>query len=88
MQLLGKECCDIDIALDNMLGKEFCEKVNEYLSSTGDEAQGIGVIQWYTFILFILLVLSFSIKHSYTYILHAHGVSNKRKRYDVYAEFQ
>ncbi|KAK4391217.1 tRNA nucleotidyltransferase cca2 [Sesamum angolense] len=44
-KLLGKECYDIDIALDNMLGREFCEKVNEYLSSTGEETQGIGVIQ-------------------------------------------
>ncbi|KAK3036014.1 hypothetical protein RJ639_031187 [Escallonia herrerae] len=44
-KLLGKECYDIDIALDNMLGKEFCEKVNEYLSSSGEETQGIGVIQ-------------------------------------------
>ncbi|PIN09292.1 tRNA nucleotidyltransferase/poly(A) polymerase [Handroanthus impetiginosus] len=44
-KLLGKECYDIDIALDNMLGREFCEKVNEYLSSTGEEVQGIGVIQ-------------------------------------------
>ena len=34
-KLLGKDCYDIDIALDNMLGKEFCEKVNEYLVSTG-----------------------------------------------------
>ncbi|XP_076883179.1 tRNA nucleotidyltransferase cca2-like [Bidens hawaiensis] len=44
-KLLGKECYDIDIALDNMLGREFCEKVNEYLTSTGEETQGIGVIQ-------------------------------------------
>ncbi|KAL8482565.1 hypothetical protein ACS0TY_028654 [Phlomoides rotata] len=44
-KLLGKECCDIDIALDNMLGREFCEKVNEYSSSTGEEIHGIGVIQ-------------------------------------------
>ncbi|KAJ4962221.1 hypothetical protein NE237_022160 [Protea cynaroides] len=44
-KLLGKECCDIDIALDNMLGREFCEKVNEYLSQKGEEKQGIGVIQ-------------------------------------------
>ncbi|GAB4861444.1 hypothetical protein Ancab_036646 [Ancistrocladus abbreviatus] len=44
-KLLGKECYDIDIAIDNMLGREFCEKVNEYLSSTGEEVQGIGVIQ-------------------------------------------
>lgn len=44
-KLLGKECYDIDIALDNMLGREFCEKVNEYLISTGEETHGIGVIQ-------------------------------------------
>ncbi|KAF5769697.1 putative CCA tRNA nucleotidyltransferase [Helianthus annuus] len=43
-KLLGKECYDIDIALDNMLGTEFCEKVNGYLVSTGGKPQGIGVI--------------------------------------------
>ena len=46
MQLLGLECFDIDIALDNMLGREFCDKVNEYLSFTGEEKRGVGVIQW------------------------------------------
>lgn len=46
LQLLGKECYDIDIALDDMLGREFCDKVNEYLSSKGEEIHGIGVIQW------------------------------------------
>ncbi|XP_022858167.1 putative CCA tRNA nucleotidyltransferase 2 isoform X2 [Olea europaea var. sylvestris] len=44
-KLLGRECYDIDIALDNMLGKEFCEKVNEYSLSAGEETHGIGVIQ-------------------------------------------
>lgn len=44
--MLGKECYDIDIALDNMLGRDFCEKVNEYLKSVGEKQQGIGVIQW------------------------------------------
>ncbi|GAB2287286.1 hypothetical protein Dimus_021666 [Dionaea muscipula] len=44
-KLLGKDCYDIDIAIDNMLGREFCEKVNEYLASRGEEVQGIGVIQ-------------------------------------------
>ncbi|KAJ0457702.1 putative CCA tRNA nucleotidyltransferase [Helianthus annuus] len=44
-KLLGKECYDIDIALDNMLGREFCEKVNEYLVASGEETQGVGVIQ-------------------------------------------
>ncbi|XP_068645964.1 tRNA nucleotidyltransferase cca2-like isoform X1 [Aristolochia californica] len=44
-KLLGKECYDIDIALDNMLGREFCEKINEYLAYAGEEQQGVGVIQ-------------------------------------------
>ncbi|XP_057793576.1 tRNA nucleotidyltransferase cca2 [Salvia miltiorrhiza] len=44
-KLLGKDCYDIDIALDDMLGREFCEKVNEFLSSAGEETHGIGVIQ-------------------------------------------
>ncbi|OIT30577.1 PREDICTED: putative CCA tRNA nucleotidyltransferase 2 [Nicotiana attenuata] len=44
-KLLGDECYDIDIALDNMYGREFCEKVNEYLSASGEETQGVGVIQ-------------------------------------------
>ncbi|KAL5712262.1 CCA tRNA nucleotidyltransferase [Ranunculus cassubicifolius] len=44
-KLLGKECYDIDIALDNMLGREFCEKVNEYFSHIGEANQEIGVIQ-------------------------------------------
>ncbi|GKC21714.1 putative CCA tRNA nucleotidyltransferase 2 isoform X1, partial [Tanacetum coccineum] len=45
-KLLRGECYDIDIASDNnMLGKELCEKVNEYMVSTGEEIQGIGVIQ-------------------------------------------
>ncbi|KAE8666400.1 Polynucleotide adenylyltransferase family protein isoform 4 [Hibiscus syriacus] len=43
-KLLGKECYDIDIALDNMLGSEFVNKVQEYLSSTGEVAQGLAVI--------------------------------------------
>ncbi|PWA69291.1 hypothetical protein CTI12_AA299240 [Artemisia annua] len=40
-----KDCYGIDIALDNMLGNEFCEKVNEYLVSTGEETHGIGAFQ-------------------------------------------
>ncbi|RZC81403.1 hypothetical protein C5167_043985 [Papaver somniferum] len=46
-KLLGKDSSDIDIALDDMMGKEFCEKVNEYLSFAGEEIQGIAVIQWF-----------------------------------------
>ncbi|XP_038724411.1 tRNA nucleotidyltransferase cca2-like [Tripterygium wilfordii] len=43
-KLLGKECYDIDIALDNMLGSEFVDKVKDYLSLVGEEAQGLAVI--------------------------------------------
>lgn len=44
-KLLGKDSADIDIALDNMLGKDFCEKVNDYLKSIGESTTGVGVIQ-------------------------------------------
>ncbi|KAJ9167161.1 hypothetical protein P3X46_021831 [Hevea brasiliensis] len=43
-KLLGKDCYDIDIAIDNMLGSEFVDKVREYLLSTGEEAQGLCII--------------------------------------------
>lgn len=46
-QLLGKECYDIDIALDNMLGSEFVEKVREYLLFNGEQVQGVAVIPRY-----------------------------------------
>ena len=41
MQLLGRECNDIDIALDDMLDTEFAEKVNKYLLSLGKEKMKI-----------------------------------------------
>ncbi|CAN6440437.1 unnamed protein product [Victoria cruziana] len=44
-KLLSKDCYDIDIALDNMFGREFCEMVNDYLVHVGEERQGVGVIQ-------------------------------------------
>lgn len=44
-KLLGKDSLDIDIALDNMLGKDFAEKVNEYLKSQGKETRNAAVIQ-------------------------------------------
>ncbi|KAJ9562445.1 hypothetical protein OSB04_007605 [Centaurea solstitialis] len=44
-KLLGKECHDIDIALDNMLGREFCEKVEEYLIFTGEDMRSFHVIK-------------------------------------------
>ena len=43
-KLVGRESDDIDVALDTMLGKEFAEKVNEYLEANGMETKGIGVI--------------------------------------------
>ncbi|CAM0950162.1 unnamed protein product [Alopecurus aequalis] len=44
-KLLGKDSTDIDIALDNMTGQNFCERVNEYSKFMGEEQKGIGVIQ-------------------------------------------
>ena len=44
-KLLGKHSSDIDIALDTCMGQEFALKVNEYLSSRGEETRGVGVIQ-------------------------------------------
>ena len=45
-KLLGKECKDVDIALDDMLGREFAEKVKEYLElKGGEEVRGAHVIQ-------------------------------------------
>jgi hypothetical protein len=45
MQLIGRNSIDIDIALDDMLGKFFCEKVNDYLKMIGEETHTVGVIQ-------------------------------------------
>ncbi|KAK9743298.1 hypothetical protein RND81_03G230300 [Saponaria officinalis] len=42
-KLLGKDCYDIDIAIDNMMGTEFCDLINEYLSKTGEDVK-VGVI--------------------------------------------
>ena len=56
-QLLGKGSADIDIALDNMTGQNFCERVNEYSKFMGEEQKGIGVIQWYEFFITIILTL-------------------------------
>ncbi|XP_061993056.1 tRNA nucleotidyltransferase cca2-like isoform X3 [Rosa rugosa] len=43
-KLLGKECKDIDIALEDMMGSKFVEKVRDYLLSVGEEVQGIAII--------------------------------------------
>ena len=44
-KLLGKESSDIDIALDNMMGEDFAERLNEYLVSHGEEGTSVAVIQ-------------------------------------------
>jgi len=35
---------DIDIALDDMLGREFADRLNEYLSQKGEETISVGVV--------------------------------------------
>jgi len=35
---------DIDIALDDMLGREFAEHLNQYLSQMGEKTHGVGVV--------------------------------------------
>ena len=44
-KLLGKQSADIDVALDTMAGKEFADRVNEYLASAGERTAAVGVIQ-------------------------------------------
>lgn len=43
-KLMGRESLDIDIALDNMMGKEFAERVNQYLESHGKQKHNVAVI--------------------------------------------
>ena len=43
-KLIGRES-DYTTSLDTMLGKDFAEKVNEYMREKGMETKGIGVIQ-------------------------------------------
>ncbi|GAB5361698.1 hypothetical protein AAMO2058_000735100 [Amorphochlora amoebiformis] len=44
-KILGKLSDDIDIAVDNMLGEEFAELVNEYLHEKGEETKNVAVIK-------------------------------------------
>eukprot|EP00850_Spirogloea_muscicola_P006086 SM000028S10180 [mRNA] locus=s28:827576:832180:+ [translate_table: standard] len=44
-KLLGKESNDIDIALDDTLGRDFAEKVNQYLQHQGVETHKVGVVR-------------------------------------------
>ncbi|XP_074269188.1 tRNA nucleotidyltransferase cca2-like isoform X3 [Silene latifolia] len=43
-KLLGEDCNDIDIAINNMLGEEFCEKIKEYLLKKGIDVKKAVVI--------------------------------------------
>lgn len=43
-KLMGKTSNDIDIALDNVLGKEFADAVNAHLQAKGDEQHHVAVI--------------------------------------------
>ena len=40
----GQKPVDIDIALDDMLGREFAEHLNQYLSQVGEETHSVGVV--------------------------------------------
>lgn len=44
-KLLGKLSDDIDLALDDMTGKVFCERMNEYLRIQGSDELKVGVIK-------------------------------------------
>ncbi|KEH43581.1 putative CCA tRNA nucleotidyltransferase [Medicago truncatula] len=44
-KLLGKDCYDIDIALDDMMGTEFVEKVRDYLLFIKEDAPSVCVIE-------------------------------------------
>eukprot|EP01116_Phalansterium_solitarium_P025576 TRINITY_DN9856_c0_g1_i2.p1 TRINITY_DN9856_c0_g1~~TRINITY_DN9856_c0_g1_i2.p1 ORF type:complete len:652 (+),score=163.58 TRINITY_DN9856_c0_g1_i2:205-1956(+) len=44
-KLLGSQCDDIDIALDNVLGRQFAEMLNKYFEHLGEPTQSFGVIQ-------------------------------------------
>ena len=43
-KLMGRESLDVDIALDDMLGKDFAERVNVYLKAHGQETHHVAVI--------------------------------------------
>ncbi|KAL3945329.1 MAG: hypothetical protein SGBAC_000605 [Bacillariaceae sp.] len=40
----GQKPVDIDIALDDMLGREFADHLNEYLAKVGEETHSVGVV--------------------------------------------
>lgn len=40
----GQKPVDIDIALDDMLGREFADNLNDYLAEVGEETHSVGVV--------------------------------------------
>ena len=44
-KLLGRESSDIDIALDNVMGKDFAERLQEHLAGSGEPTSPVHVIQ-------------------------------------------
>jgi len=44
-KLLGRESVDIDVALDNMMGRQFADVVNAHLKSLGKESRHAAVIE-------------------------------------------
>jgi len=40
----GQKPVDIDVALDDMLGREFADHLNEYLAKVGEETHSVGVV--------------------------------------------
>lgn len=43
-KLMGRSSLDIDIALDDLMGREFADRVNEYLRAHGEETHHVAVI--------------------------------------------
>jgi hypothetical protein len=43
-KLMGRSSLDIDIALDNLLGREFADRINDYLQAHGEETRHVAVI--------------------------------------------
>ncbi|PRQ19447.1 putative CCA tRNA nucleotidyltransferase [Rosa chinensis] len=44
-KLLGAECNDIDIALENMMGSDFVKMVEKYMKFMGEEVRGSAIIR-------------------------------------------
>ena len=41
---MGKESDDIDIALDDMFGKEFAEMISKHQEASGEKSKNYGVV--------------------------------------------